>query len=67
MTKRPTQWRPQSRKGASRRQRRTGGVRGGQLIWLIAALGFILFLGLGEPLQTLDSALAAIGFRDKER
>lgn len=49
------------------RRRRSSGARGGQLIWLLAALGFILWLGLGEPLRTLDHALALIGFQDKDR
>jgi len=49
------------------RRRRTRSACGGQLIWLLAALGFILWMGLGEPLKTLDHALALIGFHDKDR
>lgn len=66
MAKRPTRWRRQSDSGSMRR-RRTRSARGGQLIWLLAALGFILWMGLGEPLKTLDHALALIGFHDKDR
>ncbi|WP_152663996.1 hypothetical protein [Sphingomonas sp. SRS2] len=66
MTQRPTRWRRQPRTASSRqRRRKSGGIPGGQLIMLLIALGVILFMGLGEPLQTLDHVLAMFGFMDE--
>ena len=63
MTQRPTRWRP--RKGSSKQRRTPRFIPGGQLIMLAIALGVILFMGLGEPLQTLDHVLAMFGFMDE--
>ena len=64
MERRRTRWRTgHSQVPLKRRRSRPDGMRKRDWIKILMLVGFILFLGLGQPLQQLDRLLGFFGFR----